>query len=136
MKSPLAWLALSAILLTGCDKPPYTNLDNDELATLLKQGTPVIDIRRPDEWRQTGIISGSQRITFVDGNGRLQPDFFNRFTAAAGKDEPVILICRTGNRTNVLARMLAEKLGYTKIYNVKNGISHWIREGRPVSKAD
>lgn len=129
-------LALVLVLfsLPGCAEPPYANLDNEQLKTMLDHGTPVYDIRRPEEWRQTGVIAGSQLLTFVDGAGRVMPDFMQRFAAAVGKDDPVILICRTGNRTGVLARHLVEKMGYTKIYNVRDGITRWIGDGRIVKR--
>lgn len=114
---------------------PYTNLNNSELKTFLNEkNIAVYDIRRVDEWKQTGIIEGSKLLTFVDSRGQVKPDFIERFTSAVGKDEPVILICRTGNRTSTLARYLVEKMGYSQVYNVRNGISEWIREGRTVTK--
>lgn len=120
--------------LSGCAEPPYNNLDNEQLKTRLGQNVPIYDIRRPDEWRQTGVVENSQLLTFVDGGGRVKPDFLTKFTAAIGKDDPVILICRTGNRTDSLARHLVEQMGYTQVYNVRDGISRWIRERRPVTR--
>jgi rhodanese-related sulfurtransferase len=111
---------------------PYTNIDNQQLKSLQAQGVPVYDIRRTDEWKQTGVVEGSHKLTFVDDKGRVMPDFVEKFTKAVGKNDPVILICRTGNRTDALSRALVEQLGYTKIYNVKNGITRWISEGQPV----
>ncbi|TNF35249.1 MAG: rhodanese-like domain-containing protein [Gammaproteobacteria bacterium] len=128
----LSGLLLLVSLLSGCSEPPYTNLDNDQLKAMLEQDVTIIDIRRPDEWRQTGVIEGSQLLTFVDATGRLQPDFLNRFSSVVGKDEPVILVCRTGNRTSTLARYLVDEMGYTQVYNVRNGITHWIGDKRPV----
>lgn len=116
----------------GHAAPPYENADNQQLQALLGQGVPMYDVRRADEWRQTGVVAGSRRLTFVDKNGRLNPDFLPQFTQAVDKNDPVILICRTGSRTDFLARYLVEKLGYTKVYNVREGITGWIREGRPV----
>ena len=133
MISRLFGLALLAVTLSGCAEPPYNNLDNEQLKTMLEQGTPLYDIRRPDEWRQTGVVADSQLLTFVDAGGRVLPDFMHRFTSAVGKDDPVILICRTGNRTSTLARHLAEQMGYTHVYNVRNGITQWISGGRPVT---
>ena len=126
-------LFLLATVLSGCAEPPYNNLDNQQLKAKLKQGTPLYDIRRVDEWRQTGVVENSQLLTFVDASGRLKPDFFTKFTAAVGQHDPVILICRTGNRTDSLARHLVEQMGYTQVYNVRHGISRWIREKRPVA---
>lgn len=120
--------------ITACNNTPYTNVDNDELQGLMEQGIPLYDIRRPDEWRSTGVIKGSNRLTFIDGRGQLSPTFLSSFTSKVGKDEPVILICRTGNRTDALARHLVDKLGYTRVYNVRNGITRWISDKRPVTR--
>jgi len=118
--------------LSACTKPPYNNIDNGTLKTMLEQGVPIFDVRRPDEWRQTGVIKDSHLLTFVDGSGRVKPDFLTKFTSTVDKNEPVILICRTGNRTSSLARHLVEKMGYTQIYNVHDGITRWISEGHSV----
>lgn len=126
---------LLALMLGACAKPPYTNLDNNELKTLIAQGVPVYDVRRPDEWRATGIVAGSHTLTYVDKSGRANPDFMPRFAAEVSKDKPVILICRTGNRTDKLARELMEQRGYTNVYNVRDGITGWIAEKNPVVKA-
>jgi rhodanese-related sulfurtransferase len=127
----IALLSLS-LTLTGCSKPPYERVDNAGLQALIDQGMPLYDIRRPDEWRQTGVVEGSQKLTFVDASGRVNPSFLADFTARVGKNDPVVLICRTGSRTDALARELMEKHGYTKVYNVTNGITRWISEGNPV----
>ena len=135
-------LFLSGLLLTvlgilgGCAPPPYTSLDNNQLKALVQQGVPLYDVRRPEEWRETGVVDGSRLLTFVDARGRPLPDFFSRFTAAVGKNDPVILICRTGNRTDVLARHLMEEMGYTRVYNVEHGISRWIRDKQPVARIE
>jgi rhodanese-related sulfurtransferase len=133
MISRLSGIVLLGVALSGCAEPPYSNLDNQQLQTLLEQGIPVYDIRRPDEWRQTGVVANSRLLTFVDDGGRVAPDFMQRFTAAVGREDPVVLICRTGSRTSTLARHLVEKMGYSQVYNVRDGIARWIRDDRPVT---
>lgn len=134
------WLLRSfavVVLLTGlsaCSEPPYNNVDNTQLQSMLEQNIPVYDVRRPEEWQQTGVVEGSQLLTFVDGNGRMMPDFLDRFTTEVGQHDPVILICRTGSRTSTLARYLVEQMGYTQVFNVRNGIKRWIRDDRPVKR--
>ena len=123
---------LSLALFFGIKEPPYNNIENDELQTMLANNVPIYDVRRPEEWYQTGVIEGSQLLTFVDANGRVQENFLSRFTADVGKNDPVILICRTGSRTSTLARYLVEDLGYTNVFNVDDGITRWLRENRPV----
>jgi rhodanese-related sulfurtransferase len=79
-------------------------------------------------------VSGSQRLTFVDASGRVSPGFIESLTDAVPRDQPIALICRTGNRTDVLARHLVERMGYSRVYNVRDGITGWIGEGRPVDQ--
>jgi len=130
----LLGVVLLAAALGGCAEPPYSNADNDQLKALLAQGVPIYDIRRPEEWRSTGVVEGSRKLTFVDAGGRPNPEFLPRFTAEVGKDDPVVLICRTGSRTDKLARELMEKQGYTQVYNVRHGITGWIAGNNPVVK--
>src|SRR5210317_2107696 len=72
-------LFLLVLTVSACTELPYNNLDNGHLKTLLEQGVPIYDIRRPEEWRQTGVIEGSRLLTFVDAGGRVLPDFLTRF---------------------------------------------------------
>ena len=44
------------------------------------------------------------------------------------------MICRTGSRSSTLANMLAEQAGYTKVYNVKDGMVKWLKDSNPVVK--
>ena len=124
--------ALLGLTLGGCAEPPYTNIDNMELKALLEKGVPLYDVRRAEEWRQTQVVEGSRTLTYVDASGKPNPDFLPRFTAEVGKNDPVILICRTGSRTDALARELMA-MGYTQVYNVRHGITRWIGDGNPVT---
>ncbi len=129
----LAAVMVLMVSLAGCfEPPPYNNLDNQQLQSMLQQGTQIIDIRRQEEWRETGVVENSKLLTFVDANGRVKPGFMEQFTASVAKDDPVILICRTGSRTDALARYLVTKMGYTQVFNVRYGITDWIRNGLPV----
>ena len=40
------------------------NIDNAELARLQAKGVAVIDVRTPEEWRDTGVIKGARLMTF------------------------------------------------------------------------
>ena len=133
MRKALGLPALFGLMISlgGCSEPPYSNIDNAQLKALLAQGTPLYDVRRPEEWRQTGVVEGSRKLTFVDASGRPNPEFLPRFSAEVDKNAPVILICRTGSRTKALARELSER-GYTRVYNVRNGITRWIGDDNPV----
>ncbi|MEW5787147.1 MAG: rhodanese-like domain-containing protein [Pseudomonadota bacterium] len=130
---PLRILLLcAAFLLAACSPPPYTDVDNAGLRQLLQDGVPLYDVRRPEEWRQTGLVGGSRPLTWVDGAGRPTAEFFATFLRDVPRDQPVAVICRTGNRTDQLARELMEKHGYTRVYNVTRGITGWLADGQPV----
>ncbi|MCA1790690.1 MAG: FKBP-type peptidyl-prolyl cis-trans isomerase [Thioalkalivibrio sp.] len=120
--------------LLDVNAPPFSELDNRGLAEMIAKGVKVVDIRRPEEWRQTGVVEGSHLITAFDQHGRVVPGFPAEFQGLVAKDEPVVLICRTGSRTATLARALAEQLQYQKVYNVTDGITRWIAEGQMVSR--
>jgi rhodanese-related sulfurtransferase len=108
---------------------PIREIDNRELARLVEAGVKVVDIREPWEWEETGVVEGSHLITAFDAQGRIRPDFAARLQEAVSPDEEMVLICRTGNRSGVLAPALAEQLGYGKIRNVTRGILPWIQGG-------
>ncbi len=112
----------------------YHNIDNNKLQALLDKGITLVDIRLPEEWKQTGIIKGSKTITFFERSGRINPNFVPEFTALVKPDQPVALICRTGNRTKAASEAITRQLGYKQVYNVTHGITRWIAEKRPVVK--
>jgi rhodanese-related sulfurtransferase len=118
--------------LISIDPLPYTNISNAELKKLLSEGVKIYDIRTEEEWKQTGIVAGSRKLTLFDAKGGQNRDFIPAFMQEIKKDEPVILICRTGNRTKMASEFFSKKLGFRKIYNVKEGITSWISEGNPV----
>ncbi len=62
-------LALCALLA----RAEVINIDNAELAQLVKSGVTVIDIRTRPEWEETGIVSGSKLLTYFDERGRADP---------------------------------------------------------------
>lgn len=124
------------IELLGVTPPKFKSLDNTQLRDKLAAGVTIIDIRRPEEWQQTGVVEGSHLLTFFDKRGRVNPGFMSEFEKLVQPEQEVILICRTGNRTGVLSKFLSEKAGYNGIHNVTNGIAAWIKDGNPVKKAE
>ena len=122
------------VSLVSLTPPKYTNIDNAGLKELLRRGVKIIDIRRLDEWNKTGVVEGSRRLTAFDARGGFVRSFPKDLGKIAGPDDEVILICRTGNRSSVLANMLTEQAGYTKVYNVKDGIVDWLKNKNPVVK--
>ena len=108
-------------------------IGNIELKSLLQKKIPLIDIRRKDEWKSTGIVENSILMTFFDKNGKANTnEWLKELNKIAKKNDPVILICRTGRRTGIISKFLSEKVGYSLIYDVTDGITDWIKKGNTV----
>ncbi len=131
---PLFFALLS--LFAGSAQAEIIDIDNDQLAKLQASGVPLIDVRTEGEWRDTGIVPGSRLLTFFNERGQANPGaWLERARAIATPDKPVAVICRSGNRTQAVSRFLSEQAGYRTVYNVKQGINQWLREGRATAPA-
>lgn len=109
----------------------------DELMVLKNEGVVLIDIRTEDEWRQTGVVEGSHRVTFFDANGNYDANtWINTIGEFTDKDKPVVLICLSGSRSRVVTNWMANKLGYSAVYNYQPGIQEWLRLGLPVEQVN
>jgi rhodanese-related sulfurtransferase len=122
------------IALLSVTPPKYNNIDNTALKKLLAKNTKIINLRRPDEWKKTGVVAGSHKLTAFDSMGNFVRSFPAEFKKIAANNDPVILICQTGNRSSVLANMLVEQANYSTVYNVTDGIAKWVKDGNPVIK--
>ncbi len=110
------------------------NISNEQLQTLIDKKITVVDIRRPEEWTETGVVTGSKKLTFFSKTGAINPKLVPELKKIAPTDQPVVLICRTGSRTLIAAQMIKAQLGYETVYNVEHGITKWIADGRKVVK--
>ena len=103
---------------------------SEDLVKAREDGVIIIDIRREEEWQETGIIPGAEMVTAFDASGRVHPDFLDSFRSVVpGPDTPVMLYCRTGNRTTSLGNALIEQLGFSNVTHLSDGITGWLAEG-------
>lgn len=132
----LAFLGALAIAaaLPACSGDSGPSLSAPEAFARAKAGQlTIVDIRTPAEWRQTGIGQGVIRIDM------RSPGFVQQLLAKVGGDKnaPVGLICRTGNRTTQMQKVL-QRVGFTNVVNIKEGMAGsaagpgWIRQGLPL----
>ena len=78
---------IALLVLSGCSEEIlYYNVDNQQLKTMLNEGVTIIDIRRPEEWKQTGVVKGSQRLTSFDKGGRMMPGRSATWRLECGRD--------------------------------------------------
>ncbi len=118
-------------------KPAFAdvvNINNEQIKELSKINIPIVDIRRSSEWTQTGVVPNSILLTFFDKNGKYNFDeWYANLRLKVNEGKPIILICRTGRRTKIIADMMDRKLDKT-IYNAENGITSWIDAKLPTVK--
>ena len=108
-----------------------THVDNAALKRLIEIGVPLVDIRTPEEWKETGIIEGSHLLTFFDAQGNYDVRaWLSALSDIAGSDEPVAIICHSGGRSDIVSRFLDAQVGYRQVHDAHQGISRWIAEGR------
>lgn len=83
---------------------------------------PIVDIRTVKEWKETGILKDSIPIMFFDEQRNYNiEDFLIQLNQKVDTTKPFAIICRTGNRTKLLATFLSNTYNY-KITNVAGGI--------------
>jgi len=111
----LTFLLLSSALLA--------DVKNEYLSqALIDSKIPIVDIRTPSEWRETGIVKNSIPIMFFNERGGYNVDLFlTELNAKVDTKKPFALICRTGSRTSMISSFLSKELGYN-VVNIKGGI--------------
>lgn len=94
----------------------------------------LVDVRTPEEWRETGLPASAHAITMHQD----PKAFVQKLLTARGSDtnRPLAIICRTGNRTTGLLPEL-KKAGFANVVNVAEGVvggpygKGWLRSGLP-----
>ena len=145
MRARLVVLSLAAAILmlgsaaSGCSSEETATSDGTGAATAATYETvdvqtaydalgsgedaQIVDVREPFEWAETGVAPGAVLIPLADVESRAP--------AELAADQPVYVICRTGNRSQTASETLVG-LGYTQVYNVDGGITAWLDAGLPV----
>lgn len=94
----------------------------------------LVDIRTPEEWRDTGVAQGAIRLDMT------HPAFEARLAGirAENPGKPIALICRTANRTRHVQEALTRR-GWRDIIDVRGGMlgdgrnKGWLDEGLPLA---
>ena len=99
---------------------------------LIEDKTPVVDIRTPPEWIETGLLQDAIPIMFFDERGRYDvKGFLSKLNEKVDTTKPFALICRTGSRTRMLSTFLSQELGY-KVINLTGGMIHAQSQKLPI----
>ena len=87
----------------------------------------LLDVRRPNEWKQTGVIPGSIMVEM-----QTLPKELQNGLSLSDKNE-VIVICRTGNRSSNVVRYLIEHFKINAI-NLSGGIVSWYQNDGSIER--
>tara|TARA_Y100000739_G_scaffold173179_1_gene150911 strand:+ start:444 stop:848 length:405 start_codon:yes stop_codon:yes gene_type:complete len=127
MNSILKYILLVAFTIFSCsliNNESINQMNSDELIEFIELNDAIlVDVRTEDEYN-SGYIENSLNIDY----------FSNEFSVNADKldkNTPIILYCRSGNRSSMSANKIS-KLGFNEIYNLEGGILEWIEEGNAV----
>ena len=104
------------------------DVNNEQITELSNSNIPIVDVRRSSEWQQTGVIPNSILLTFFDEKGDYNyHQWYEKLRLEIDESKPIILICRSGKRSKIIAQMMNENFDHV-IYNAKRGIISWIDE--------
>lgn len=125
MKGVIATILLLVITATAVFAGTARDITSVEAKKMLDRSRNIylLDVRTPDERRQ-GYIAGSVLIPI---------DTIERRIAEVPKNRPVIVYCAVGSRSRAVSQALANS-GYPEVYNMKDGIFGWYKNGLPVKK--
>lgn len=83
----------------------------------------LVDVRTPEEYH-TGHIKSFINIDWQGEN-------FEAEISKLDKSKPTYIHCRSGKRSAAAGQVM-QKLGFTKVFDLKGGINAWKEEGKPV----
>ncbi|MBU6485481.1 MAG: rhodanese-like domain-containing protein [Betaproteobacteria bacterium] len=104
----------------------------------------MIDCRSEMEYLFVGHPAGAHHVAWNEApDWEVNPHFVGQVKKVASMNRPVVLICRSGQRSTAAGEEL-EKAGFTEVYNVVDGfegpldedhhrgtIGGWRKEGLP-----
>ena len=120
---PVRAVALSTGLIYAGGVPPQLAWE------LVQSGQAVlVDVRTAEERKFVGHVPGSVHVPWATGTAMTRnPRFVRELEAKTGKDAVVLLLCRSGKRSD-LAADVAAKAGFTRAFNVLEGFEGEIDE--------
>lgn len=109
--------------------------DLEPLIADQQQRPLLIDIREPDEY-QSAHIQGSINVPRGILESAAEWDYEDTVPALVqARQSPVVLLCRSGNRT-VLAAWTLQQMGFEQVQSLKTGLRGWSDDDRPMVDGD
>lgn len=81
----------------------------------------LVDVRTNEERKFVGYVPESLHVAWATGTSfNRNPRFAKELESKAKKDQVILLLCRSGNRS-ALAAEAATKAGFEQVYNISEG---------------
>lgn len=81
----------------------------------------IVDVRTNEERKFVGYVENTLHVAWATGTAfNRNPRFAKELEAKVKKDQLVLLLCRSGNRSAYAAEA-AHKAGFTQVYNILEG---------------
>ncbi|KPQ10345.1 MAG: Rhodanese-related sulfurtransferase [Saliniramus fredricksonii] len=115
---------LAIVLIETRPAPAHLSLEaRSGEALAQEEDTLVVDIRRPEEWVQTGVVAGAVLVTYTDAKS-----FIARIEPLLAPGQELALICRSGNRSSLAAREIAQRID-NPVVDIAGGMLRVVAEG-------
>lgn len=81
----------------------------------------IVDVRTAEERKFVGHVPETKHVAWMTGLSLSRnPRFVKELEAKAGKDEVILLLCRSGKRSAAAAEA-ATKAGFKQVFNILEG---------------
>lgn len=136
MKQILTLLFLAVLFSSSAWADALKNVNPEQLLEMQQhKDALIVDIRTEAEWQASGIIANSHKLQSFDNQGNFdQKKWLTELEKMkSSPDQPLILVCSSGNRSNKVGTFLIEQMGMKNVYHLDNGLQSWLKTGHPVS---
>jgi len=130
------WISCLVLLLGAISARAEPDISAPQAFERTKQGSLlIIDIRTPEEWRETGVIPGARRVDFYKGPQVLLKSVLEM--VGGDKNAPFAVVCHIGSRSNQAQKFLQAQ-GFTQVYDLREGMGGsaagpgWLNRRLPV----
>lgn len=123
LRTLLLLLTISGLSCSPSTANGQKKLTPDAFEAMLKSDSTIqlVDVRTPGEL-QSGYIPGALNLNIQDADFALK-------ISQLDKNRPVLVYCAVGGRSANAASQFS-KLGFTKVYDLKEGITAWKEKGK------
>ncbi|MBX1886625.1 rhodanese-like domain-containing protein [Campylobacter peloridis] len=117
--------------LALCASFALAEVKNVNINAEILENYQVIDVRKPSEWEQTGMIKEAIGISLYNENGSLNENFVEEVKKISSK-KPIAIVCRSGARSSQAATLLDQN--GIDVTNLSGGMNALLLQGYETTK--